>query len=154
MKKFSMKRTLSAILCSALIAAMALTATACGNENNTTPETDTSSAVVSTVNTGVTTLGEGETAFNLNVVDKDNNSTAFAINTDKETVGDALQELNLISGEESTYGLYVKTVNGITADYVVDGTYWAFYINGEYATSGVDTTNITQGATYEFKVEK
>lgn len=153
MKKFSMKRTLSAILCSALIAAMALTATACGNEN-TTPETDASSAVVSTVNTGVTTLGEGKTAFNLNVVDKDNNSTAFVINTDKETVGDALQELDLISGEESTYGLYVKTVNGITADYDVDGTYWAFYINGEYATSGVDTTNITEGATYEFKVEK
>lgn len=106
------------------------------------------------MNTGVTTLGEGKTAFNLNVVDKDNNSTAFVINTDKETVGDALQELDLISGEESTYGLYVKTVNGITADYDVDGTYWAFYINGEYATSGVDTTNITEGATYEFKVEK
>lgn len=160
MKKFPLKRTLSAILCSALIAAMALTATACSNE---TPENEiqlySSTAdefqyVSGTVNTEATTLGEGQTAFALNVVDKDGNVSAFAINTDKETVGDALLELELISGEEGAYGLYVKTVNGITADYDTDGSYWAFYINGEYATSGVDTTTITDGATYELKVQK
>ena len=57
-------------------------------------------------------------------------------------------------GEDGQYGLYVKTVNGITADYDVDGTYWAFYINGEYAMSGVDVTDIAAGSTYAFKVEK
>ena len=51
------------------------------------------------------------------------------------------------------YGLYVKEVNGITADYDVDGTYWAFYINDEYASTGVDSTNITEGDNYSFKVE-
>ena len=48
----------------------------------------------------------------------------------------------------------MKTVNGITADYDVDQTYWAFYVNGEYATSGADTTAIEEGAAYSFKVEK
>ena len=48
----------------------------------------------------------------------------------------------------------MKTVNGVTADYDKDGTYWAFYINGEYAMSGVDTTAVEEGATYAFKVEK
>ena len=34
-----------------------------------------------------------------------------------------------------------------------DGKYWAFYVNGEYASAGVDATDITEGATYAFKVE-
>jgi hypothetical protein len=78
----------------------------------------------------------------------------FTIKTDKETVGEALAENGLISGDEGPYGLYVKKVNGIVADYDIDKTYWAFYINGEYAMSGVDTTDIVEGATYSFKVEK
>ena len=88
------------------------------------------------------------------VVDKDGNEANFEIHTDKEIVGDALLEVGIIAGEESEYGLFVKTVNGITADYNTDGTYWAFYINGEYAVSGVDTTPISEGETYTFKVEK
>ena len=48
----------------------------------------------------------------------------------------------------------MKTVHGITADYDTDQTYWAFYVNGEYAQTGVDSTNVTAGDTYSFKVEK
>lgn len=98
-------------------------------------------------------LGKGNSTFTFEVVDKDGNQTNFTIKTDAATVGDALVAENLIEGEESAYGLYVKKVNGITADYDVDGTYWAFYINGEYAMTGVDSTNVEDGATYMFKVE-
>ena len=63
-------------------------------------------------------------------------------------------DLELIAGEEGEFGLYVKTVNGITADYDVDQTYWAFYVDGEYAMSGVDVTTIEEGKTYALKVEK
>ena len=69
-------------------------------------------------------------------------------------MGAALQELELIEGEEGDYGLYVKSVNGIIADYDLNGTYWAFYINGEYAMSGVDVTEIEEGAAYALRVEK
>lgn len=47
-----------------------------------------------------------------------------------------------------------KTVNGMTADYDKDGVYWAFYIDGECAMTGVDATNITDGAQYAFRMEK
>lgn len=104
--------------------------------------------------TDATVLGEGQTVFTFNVTDADGNETNFEIHTDKETVGDALLELDLIAGEDSEYGLYVKTVNGITADYDKDQTYWAFYVNGGYAQTGVDSTNVTAGDTYSFKVEK
>ena len=59
-----------------------------------------------------------------------------------------------MTGDNSEYGLYVKTVNGETADYDKDGAYWAFYINGEYAMSGVDYTAPEAGTTYGFHVEK
>lgn len=99
-------------------------------------------------------LGEGNTVFPFSVVDKDGSETTFEIHTDKETVGEALLEVGLIAGDNSEYGLYVKTVNGITVDYDTDGMYWAFYVNGEYAMSGVDTTPITEGESYSFRVEK
>lgn len=102
---------------------------------------------------GDNVLGEGETRFDFTVVDQEGQETLFEIHTDKETVGEALQDVGLIEGEEGDYGLYVKTVNGITADYDKDGVYWAFYVNGEYAAEGVDSTKITEGDTYAFKVE-
>ena len=106
------------------------------------------------IQTDITILGEGEKQFAFVVVDSEGNETIFAIQTDKETVGEALLELELISGEQGDYGLYVKTVNNITADYDKDKTYWAFYVNDEYAISGVDKTAIIEGTTYAFKVQK
>ena len=102
----------------------------------------------------VIVLGEGEIAFNFTVVDKDGNETHFVIHTDKATVGEALFEHELIEGDMGEFGLFVKTVNGITADYDVDQTYWAFYVDGEYAMSGVDTTEVVAAGDYAFKVEK
>lgn len=99
-------------------------------------------------------LGEGNTEFTLTVTDKEGAESSFTIHTDKGNVGDALTEIGMIAGEEGDYGLYVKTVNGVTADYDVDQTYWAFYINGEYASTGVDATPVTAGDIYSFKVEK
>lgn len=78
----------------------------------------------------------------------------FTLKTDKETLGDALLEHNLIAGDESEYGLYLKTVNGITADYDVDKSYWAFYKNGEYMMTGVDGTTIADGEHYELVYTK
>ena len=92
--------------------------------------------------------------FKFVVVDADGNETPFEITTEKATVGEALLDEGLIEGTDSAYGLYVTKVNGIEAVYETDGTYWAFYINGEYASTGVDSTNVEDGATYMFKVEK
>ena len=78
----------------------------------------------------------------------------FTIHTDAETVGAALVEHDLIAGDEGQYGLYVKVVNGITADYDVDQFYWAFYINGEMAMTGVDSTPIDESATYKLAYTK
>ena len=91
--------------------------------------------------------------FTLTVTDKDGIDTSFDISSSKKTVGEALVDEGLIEGEESQYGLYVTKVNGTEAIYENDGTYWSFYINGEYAMTGVDVTDIEDGAEYGFKIE-
>lgn len=150
MRMTQIKKKLSFFLCIVLIAAIALCTTGCSDNSKNSSETTKTCTVSSS---DVTVLGEGTTVFSFTVVDKEGNEQPFEIHTDKTIVGEALLELELIDGEQGDFGLYVKTVNGITADYNTDGTYWAFYVNGEYASSGVDTTEITEGAAYSFKVE-
>ena len=137
MKHFKNK-LFASVLCMVLIVAMALSMTACTTNND--PAVTEEIAV--------------ERSFVFEVVDKDGNTETFDITTDKGTVGEALLEEGLIKGEVGQYGLYVTEVNGIVADYNVDQTYWAFYVDGGYAASGVDMTEVTDGATYSFKVEK
>lgn len=101
-----------------------------------------------------TELGEGKVSFHLTVVDLDGKATVFDIHTDKSTVGEALQELELIDGSVEEYGLYVTTVNGLVADWDKDGTYWAFYIDDQYALTGVDSTEISETASYSLVLTK
>ena len=49
---------------------------------------------------------------------------------------------------QSEYGLMINTVNGVTADYNADGSYWAFFVNGEYCNYGVDSQPVNDGETY------
>ena len=98
-------------------------------------------------------FGDGSKTVVIEIKAEDNLVT-FTIKTDKDTVGDALIEHELISGDDGPYGLYIKKVNGITADYDVDQSYWAFYVNGEYAMSGVDSTEIDESAVYQLEYTK
>ena len=148
MKKTGIRKCLSLILCMVLAAAMALFTNGCSNSNSAAPAQTAAEAPADE-----SVLGEGKTQFTFTVTDGDGNESSYEIHTDKTTVGEALLDLGLIAGEESEYGLYVKTVNGITADYDKDGVYWAFYVDGEYASAGVDATDIQEGSVYSFKVE-
>lgn len=155
MRKNNFMKKLSLILCVVFIAAMTLF-TACSDnkakDEPTTTVTDNNEKESPHDDSNV--LGEGEVSFTFTVVDGAGNETKFTINTDKRKVGDALLEHKLIEGEDGDYGLYVKKVNGITADYDVTKTYWAFYIDGKYAMTGVDKTDVKAGVVYTFKVEK
>lgn len=150
-KRFWTKK-LSLSLCIVLTAATALFATGCND--NSDKETQQKQQEEQSKAPDVKVIGEGKTQFDFTVVDGEGKETFFDVNTDETTVGAALLDCGLIEGDEGEFGLYVKEVNGIKADYDVDGTYWAFYINDEYASTGVDMTDITEGDTYMFKVEK
>lgn len=93
-------------------------------------------------------------SFKVIVTDLEGNETAFEYTSNAASVGDALVAEGLVVGHEASYGLYVDSVNGIAADWDNDQTYWAFYINGEYATTGIGDTPITADTTYNLTLSK
>ena len=129
MKKTNLCKILSLILCFVLVAAIALIGSGCNGNAN--PD----SAV--------------EKEFTFTVTHSDGTEKNFELKSEKKTVGEALIDEGLISGEKGM----VYTVDGETVKYEDDGKYWAFYIDGEYAMTGVDSTDITEGSDYAFKVE-
>lgn len=78
----------------------------------------------------------------------DDVNTTVTINTDAEYLRGALEEQNLIAGDESEYGLFVKTVNGRTVDDAKQ-EWWCFTKSGETLMTGVDTTPISNGDLFE-----
>ena len=105
------------------------------------------------IHTEDATLGEGSTTVTVEVAAADK-TVVITLKTDETMLGAALLAEELITGEDGPYGLYVKTVNGILADYDTDHTYWALYIDGDYAMTGVDTTPIEAGKTYRLSKDK
>lgn len=97
--------------------------------------------------------GTGATTIEVEVKAEDK-AVTLTIKTDKATLGDALKEHSLIDGDEGEFGIYVKKVIGITADYDVDKSYWSFTKNGEMLMTGVDSVEISNGEHYEITYTK
>ena len=144
---------------------LALGMTACGNGESSSSET-ASSAVSSEVSSEAVSseavssevasseaAGEEETAgsktITLTVVHGDGTSNDITVSTDAENLRDALEAEGIIAGEDSSYGMFVQTVDGETAD---DGQqeWWCLTKGGEMWNYGVDDTEIADGDVYEF----
>ena len=95
------------------------------------------------------TLGDGANTLSI-TVEMEEKSIVLTVKTDAATVKDALAEHDLIDGEQQAIGYMMSTLNGVRADFTLDGAYWAFYQNGEYMMTGIDTTLVTGDAAYEF----
>ena len=134
-----MKNTIKRALSILLVAVMLLSLAACGKKDTPDKETEPTD--------------DGKIAFTVIAVDLEGKETTFEVRTDAETVGEALEAEGILKGHDAEYGLYIDAVNGIELDWDRDGKYWAFYVNGEYAQSGVDTTPVEAGAVYTFKPE-
>lgn len=129
-----------------LLLILAMTLCACGKQAPTGLWKDA-------VYTKDTTFGEGSKTVTV-AVEMEEKSVTFTVKTDAETVGEALLEHELIAGDEGPYGLYIKTVNGVRADYDKDGFYWAFYVGEDYAMQGIELTPIDESAAYRLVYAK
>lgn len=134
MRRFSVVKKLSVLLCVVLIAAMALSLAACGVKKEAAAPS-------------------GPVSYTVITVDLEGKETKYEITSTKGSVGEELLAQGIVAGEVNQYGLYVDTVNGLTLDWEKDGKYWAFYIGEEYATTSVDLTVPEEGVTYYLKPE-
>lgn len=82
------------------------------------------------------------------VVQVDGSSKSYEIKTKAENLREALEGKKLISGSESDFGLFVTTVDGVTADDSKQ-QWWCFTKSGEVMTTSVDDTKIADGDHYE-----
>jgi len=51
-------------------------------------------------------------------------------------------------------GLYITTVNGVTADFDKDGAYWSIMVNGEYGQYGADSQPVADGDEFQLVYTK
>lgn len=99
---------------------------------------------------------KGSKTITISVVDSKKQTMTYTTKTDAEFLRQAMEETEglTFSGDESEYGLMVKIVNGETADFNVDGSYWAFYINDEYCNYGIDSQPVADGDSFKIEYTK
>ncbi len=151
MKRCSETKLLALLL--ALLMCASVLLCGCGEQDDALPDVWQTATYTSDA-----TVGEGEKTVTLYVT-ADDKSVALTVKTDAATLGEALLALKLIAGDESQYGLYVKTVNGMTADYDADGSWWCFNSvaadgTREMMMVGVDGAEISGGEAYELVISK
>lgn len=89
---------------------------------------------------------EGSKAIVFEVVAKDGSSKEYQIATDAEYLADALVEKGLV--EYAADGLY-NTIDGITADWNADESWWNISKDGTALNVGMNQQPIADGEHYE-----
>lgn len=94
------------------------------------------------------TATDGSKTITVTVNHGDKTQKVFAYRTDAGYLGDVLMEEGLVQGETGPYGLEIHTVDGETASWEDNHSYWALYIGADYATTGADGVVLTDGGEY------
>jgi len=97
---------------------------------------------------------EGSKQVTIQIIHKDGTEKKLEYGTDKEYLADLLLEKELVTGYASEeYGFTIESVDGVTADWNVDGAYWALYEGEEYATASAAGIVLVDGGIYKLVYE-
>lgn len=88
---------------------------------------------------------EGSKEVTIEVIGSDGESVSYTVKTDAEYLRGAMEDAEDEGLTFADTDGYVETVNGETADYSADGSYWAFYVNDEYCNYGINEQPVTDG---------
>lgn len=91
---------------------------------------------------------EGVKNFTVTVVHSDGSSRDFQLTSSEEFLAPALMAEKIINDEGVETGMYY-TVDGETASWEVNQSYWAIYEGDTYANDGLNTLAIRDGAIYK-----
>ena len=145
----------------AFVCSFTLAFTACGSTDKETPNSANSASNVSApAGDELSPLWDnaqykedaeiGEGAHSVFVEVKiGGRSVTLTVKSDKDNLADMLTENKLVDGDTSEYGLYIKKVNGVTADYDTDGAYWGLNKDGEPSAVGASFITVKDGEHYE-----
>lgn len=91
---------------------------------------------------------EGGKNITVTVVHGDGSEKVFTYGTNDEYLAKIILSEGLVAGVEGPYGLEIQTVDGETASWEENRSYWAIFIGEEYATTGADGIALTDGGQY------
>lgn len=92
---------------------------------------------------------EGVKEISVTVTHTDGSTRTEDFETTAQYLADALDGHIEIDGEDSEYGLFVRTVDGEYAD-DTQGVYWMFNVNGVMSEYGVDAQPVADGDVFSF----
>ena len=88
------------------------------------------------------------------IIHKDGTEKNLEYATNHEYLADLLLEKELVTGYASEeYGFTIESVDGVTADWAVDGAYWALYEGEAYATTSAAGIVLVDGGVYRLVYE-
>ena len=97
---------------------------------------------------------EGGKNVTVVIVHKDGTAKELSYATDLNYLSELLLEKNLVTGYASEeYGFTIESVDGVVADWAVDGAYWALYEGDEYATTSAAGIVLVDGGVYKLIYE-
>lgn len=95
---------------------------------------------------------EGNKDVSLSVVGETGETTSYEAKTDALVLKELMDELEddgfTYGGTDSEYGIMVDTINGVRADYTLDGAHWSFYVNDEYCNYGISEQPVNDGDSF------
>lgn len=94
----------------------------------------------------------GSKKITVEVIVPDKPSKEFTIQTNAKFLGKALDEKKLIKGTPGKYGLFITSVNGVTADSSKD-EWWCITKSGKQVNTGADTTPVKNGDHFELTLK-
>ena len=90
----------------------------------------------------------GDKALTIEVIHGDGSANRFDIETDAEYLAEALVENEIVVDNQSTYGLYILTADGETADESKQ-EWWCITRGGESLMAGASELPVADGEHYE-----
>jgi hypothetical protein len=93
----------------------------------------------------------GKKAYTITVVHSDGSEKVFEGYSEAEYLGTVLVESGAVEDNQDQYGLYILVADGEEASWEKDQAYWGFFVNGEYAIEGMNTTETVAGAVYRLE---
>lgn len=141
------------IIPAALLCAISITLTSCdgcpGNSGESSESVISSTDPWSgAVYTEDAEIGAGAHTA-LITVTIDGKSVVITVKSDNDNLAEMLVDSGLVEGDEGEYGLYIKRVNGVLADYDADGAYWSLMQNGVPTAAGASAITIKDGDEYQ-----
>ena len=94
---------------------------------------------------------DGAKTITVTVTYDDGSTKDFTYKTEEKFLGPVLRKEGLVAGHEDGGSFYIDAVDGLTADYSANESWWKVLAEGEQALVGVDEIAIKDGGKYQLQ---